>query len=1263
MPRPIGTRLAVIASVASLALPAPGRAAEAAVRSKSPDLGKKSEARIPEAALAGDISRKKAKKEEREAPAIEYDQFRLQVELQVGSKRREQIQTLQKIIRVTDTSTPDGKREAPDLLFRLAELHWEESRAAFFDANRKDDDIIRAKADKNKPALERAEREKKEILQQVSAYAQQAMDRYRIIVQKYPKYFRMDEVLFFLGHNMWESGKEADATIVYKKLITDHSKSKYLPDAWVALGQHWFGSSRGRREDLQRALEAFKRAASFTENKVYGYALYMQGWSHYNLGEFAPAMELFKAVILFGEFAGTEKTKEAQKLASLAKEARKDFVLAFSHVGDVKEAKAEFENVGGKESAFGMLKGLAGLYFDNGKDKEATIVYRTLINERPCHAETPFFQGRIVDALIRVGNKRLTVEQVRQLVKLIQEVEKTCPPKTDADKKSYADAKIAAERYLSNLAVNWHNEAKKTRDENTFYLTNEVYGDYLSVFPDAAKSYDLRFFYAELLNDNLQKYDRAAEEYSRVLLVDILKVDPPKGSDGRPQRPAAKAGRWMQNAAYNAILAYDEVVKKFEEREGPPQRVEGKSALVIPAPKKNLLVACERYIRYVRAEKLVEVMYKAANIYYRYNLFESAVKLFGQIALEHPQVDLAEYAVNLILDSYNLQNNLEKVLEWARRFHASEPLLKAHPKLREDLAKVLEQTSFKLVNQSEQKDEPRSVADHYLAFVREFPKSDLADDALFNASEFLFKARDLDRTIEVRKQIIARYAQSPYVAQCIFANAAAADSMSDFDTAADNYERYFHLWDPKRGGKKSPRPAARDADPSKKAASRFEESKAQAGLFNAGIYREALGELPAALRNRSDFLGTWPGAKDSEAVFLSVAGLHEKMGQIEKAKKQIEEYQKKYVTKDTTKLFNLEQRIVRMLEKRGQKAAAAKVLERAQALYRRLPQASKKKVEGAGIEPVARGLLADAEVDYADFVKVKVTAKDGKDFKDSVGRKAKALKELNAKYTEIVKLKAGDPAICALYKLGTAYLHMVDTVLATPPYDILTQPKVIEERKKVEEQIRKKLTEALRAYKAVFLVKYLMDRVPYAKLPKRIRNELPQDAYEPLFTQIGEATQQIDQEFKNQGEEFKSTWKVELDKQVEPARQSAVEALSTAVQKSHELDLFNDCARRAKDLLYKLQPERFPKLAEEVVALKLPAEWRRGGGLLADLQPLPEPRSQAPPSLPPPAPRTEAVAKAPPSPTELDPEPQPATPAAMAAPSPPETAPEEPEEP
>ena len=127
-------------------------------------LSSKRASQTPDKGLAGDITRRKAEKA-KDIPALRYDDYSLGVELQVASKRQEQIESLKKIIELGPSPT-----EAPELTFRLAELYWEESKYHFFESNRKDDDIFRARADNNKAALSRAQAEKKQSLGRVKHF-------------------------------------------------------------------------------------------------------------------------------------------------------------------------------------------------------------------------------------------------------------------------------------------------------------------------------------------------------------------------------------------------------------------------------------------------------------------------------------------------------------------------------------------------------------------------------------------------------------------------------------------------------------------------------------------------------------------------------------------------------------------------------------------------------------------------------------------------------------------------------------------------------------------------------------------------------------------------------------------------------------------------------------------------------------------------------------------------------------------------------------
>ncbi|MFT3708164.1 MAG: tetratricopeptide repeat protein [Archangium sp.] len=532
----------------------------------------------------------------------------------------------------------------------------------------------------NKAGVAAAEAEKEKILEQSKAYAQKAVEAYSRIVQEFKDFERTDEVLYFLGLNLMEMGDEKRGLVAYKRLIDKYQKSKYLPDAYLAVGEYWFNGSKGKRDSLEKALENYKNAAKFPDNQVYGYALYKQGWCYFNMSDYEKAMDQFKSVVLYAKFAGTEEVegKKGAKgsRAGLAKEARTDYVRSFARgAGTPGEAKEKFNKLCDTPDELRiMMKQLAGLFYEDGKDKEAALAFDMLIKERPTSPEAPGFQSKIVDCVMRAGNKQMTVQQVRRLVKIMDDVVKGNPKLEDKDKKALDEARELSERTISRLAVDWHNEGRKTRDEATFEFANAVYADYLTLFPQSPKAYDLRFFWAELLNDNLNKYDKAAGEYTTVAGIDIEHV-----------KKSEKTGKYFSNASYNAILAWTEVVKK-DEADGKikPETVpanEPTKKLTIPPSKQNLLEACENYLKYIeKGEKKVEIAYKAARIYYDYNHLDEAVQRLSDIALKYPDYKFedgskaGEVAANLVLDSYNLIGDWSKVNEWARKFYAEEKL-------------------------------------------------------------------------------------------------------------------------------------------------------------------------------------------------------------------------------------------------------------------------------------------------------------------------------------------------------------------------------------------------------------------------------------------------------------------------------------------------------------------------------------------------------------------------------------------------------------
>jgi len=1030
---------ALVAGAAAAALAAaPAGAAEGRAGPKEADLGAKRSV-APDAALQGSLEAKKAPAGPG-GPALEFEVFRQKVEVQVSEKRREEIASLQKLIKLGG-----NVEETPGWYFRLAELLWEESQFFFFESGRRDDRILAL--GKSDPAqVQRLQAEKRELDAQSRRLQEQAVALYKAIVARYPKYPRMDEVLFFLAENLFKRDRQDEGAMkAYRALIKNYPGSRYVPDSWMAFGEYYFEkANRGDRiGNLRKALEAYQRAASFQESSVYGYALYKEAWVHYNLGQWTEALELFRTVIYFGTLP-TSSVPQDKKL-TLVKEARKDYVRTYSHVGSAEGAVEEFRRVGGEAGWWDMAKTLAGLYFDEGKDRDAIVLYHRLIQEKALSPEAPFFQSRIVTCAGRLGKKDVAVQQAHVFVKMLREIEASV--KEEKDRKLLDDARRDAENTLRTLAVQYHTEWKKTRDEPVAALAVAVYQDYLELFPTSPHAYDLRFFYAELLYA-LGEFEKAGAEYERTALADVAAAQARPAPGEEPRKP----GRFFRDALENTVFAYDLVAKKLDQAEKRTPTDPKKRIPLAPAQQK-LVDACERYLKWQpKGDKWVEIAYKAANIYYRHNDFAEATNLFTRIALDHPAHELAGYSTNLVLDAYNLLGDWRNVNGWAKRFYANADLLRTHPGLKEDLARVIEQSAFKVIEEYERAHDYEAAAEAYLAFVRDWPASKLAATALYNASVDLGKAQRLDRAVQVRDQLVERFPGEAVAAKCVYDNAEAYEAVAEFDKAADYYERYFRDWKHAQGG--APRGPAHHkgrkaaAEPAAGHAPVYDEKKANDAIINAAVFRAGLKQIPRAEADSQAYLDTWPDGADAARIFLSLADLYGKRGERQKELKQLEEYQRRYV-KDPDEWLVIQQRIAITLEKGGSAALAKKAYEDGLAYYRR----NAAKVKDRGMALVAEAMYREVEPVYQDYAKLDFNVRP-RDLKYQLDRKKAKLAEVHKRYVAVVKLKQAEPAVCALWRMASASANFSQSLLDAPV------PKEVRAKKELAEEYQSQLQQA-----------------------------------------------------------------------------------------------------------------------------------------------------------------------------------------------------------
>ncbi|MCC6810624.1 MAG: tetratricopeptide repeat protein [Deltaproteobacteria bacterium] len=983
---------------------------------KEASLDPKSDFKGPVGSEAASKFEPKAVVGERMGPALKIDSFRAKLEKNIGAKREEQLKQLEQILEFTN-----DEQEKASLYFRRGELIWEKSKEFFFKSQE-----ASTQADEDKFAAESKKLQ------------QDAVADYKRVVKDYPQFERVDEVLYYLGVSLIELGQSEEASEYYRRLISEFPNSQYVPDAWLAVGDFFFDKA-----DLQKALKAYQKAEEFTESTVYGFAVYKQGWCYINSGEWEKAMDRFRKVI---KYADTQLKSGNKARLSLRKEAQKDYVRSYSNVGTGREAKADFLKVGGKDNYRAMLESLGNIYVDQGKHKDVIALFSDLIQDTPNSTRNAVFQGRVVEAASRLGNKKYTVSESRKLANIYLKIKKTSAETTDPAKKEEIekDLKNAAdvsENTVRRLATSYHQEAIKTKNEDLYGLAMELYSDYLSLFPDTIYAYDMRFFYAELLY-KLEEFEKAAVQYSMVV-------------DMRPDPNATepeKKPRFLLLAAEEAVRSYDNVVSDLDKKN--PPKVVGIEPVPLPELKAALIKACERYLFYVpKGPRVVEIGYKMARIYYIYNQFEKAAPAFLQIAREHPKHETAVYSANLVLDIYNGLKDYETLEKLAREFYDNKEL--GDPKSKGEWRGIIESATFKKIEQREKSKDYLSAADAYMAFTKEFPDSQYVEKSVYNAAVNYDKGGKLDQAISTRRYLIDKFPKSELVPTVLYNIAESYERVADFEKAATEYELFAQRYNT--------------------------DKRAEDALFNAGVYRRTLLQHVKAKESFYAYLKAYPNAAESTKVQFSLCEMQEERKDWGGAEACYFDFYRKNKAKDVDRWLTAQYKrglIFRDKTKymKGahealddfEKQATKKMKEMGKEFAQKMPYVN---------EGLAALALIQAEGEFAEYKRLNFKDPGNeKAFKKSLDEKLERLKKVKKTFESvIITYKEPDTTLAALYYMAESLRDVIRAFNETPiPKEVTVEGKKIKLTDELKEMYKEKLKaetlpfeeQAIEAYKA-----------------------------------------------------------------------------------------------------------------------------------------------------------------------------------------------------
>lgn len=1011
-----------------------------------------------------------SRKEEKKRQVLDYKAYEREKNREIygelaNEKRQEAIAQLKDILK-TQKLAPDTRAE---MLMRLAELYFEQSKYEY--------NLEMTAYDKkyekwfNLPSEQQKKTPQPKVeTTRSNAYTKRAIENYRNILKNYPNYPRADEALFFLAFMLNDIGEERDALDSYNKLVKTYPDSTFIPDAYNAIGEYYFNNN-----NAYKALQNYKRAAKYTQSKIYTFALYKMGWCYYNVGEYTTAIDTMKELVAEQDrrmAASGENTG-----ISLKEEALRDLVLFFSEEGDLEAAKEYFTRYGEKKYYRKMLSRLGGIYMDQGKNELAIQTYRELIADNPFAGDNPDNQHEIIKAY---WERDLFDEASEEIDKLVETYgrESRWHNENSDDKGALKEAERLIEKNLRNVAIDSHQQALKRRSAKLLLLAEEKYQGYLEYFPTGHKSYEMRFWYAEVLY-KLKKFDRATDEYEKVVDVD-------------------SKGKFLKDAAGNAIFAIDEYLKPIKSKlkkaaekaiKDSKRKGEGtaKFAEVELHPWESRLVkACDNYARYLPDDdKSQGFLYKAALLLHDRNHFNDSNERFLQIIRKDPKSKMAEHGVYTVLDSYKAIENWEGLNKAAREFYANEELPKSS-KFKKALADDFQRATFKIAEGYAADSKTKEAATAFEGFYNEFPESDVRDLALFNSAFYYGQLEQKAKMVTLRHEFVEKFekpAGKDAAKMSLYEKSVSLlgdhyRSIADYPQSAHFYRVLF------------------DKDPE------FELegfTNSRDALYNSALFNESLAKTDDAIKDYTDYIA----AIDDEAEKLSIRmRIAEMLWQADRKDDAANKWKAIYGDKAVKSLsydtyLEAYVRYGRTISDDSKRLAHYGAgMKEFDKLVKDLPAESAARLFAAEM----RFELLEPEFDA--YTALAMPA-DTKKASAALKKKTEAIPALTSKYVEILDLKQGAWGIAALYRIGSVYADFADKLKNAP-------------------------------------------------CPKKL------------------------------DEDQCSIYKFGLEDKAYPVIDKAVEAFTSAREKSYELGLYTEYTEKVLGVLSELRPEEYPDNAEQL---------------------------------------------------------------------------------
>lgn len=707
---------------------------------------------------------------------------------------------------------PNDATYTPDVMFRLAELYYEDS--------------IEQYRVQDREYLSLMARYDAGILPEPPDVPEynftRTMNLFDDLIRRFPDYRQIDGAYYLDGVCHLQMGMDDEAQVYFNTLVRDYPESDFAQEVWLRIGEYHFSVY-----EFELARAAYERSVSYGDSRWYDEALFKLGWSNYLLAEYELAIDSFRAVLDYyeaqvtGSVAVREESLQYFAISIAEDDWDGDYEPDFDYIMPRVERVILSED---RPYNIEILDRLAELLLRANRFDYSAQIYRRVLADNPLDRRNPERHFQLIAALVSNGEEELAVQELATIglsyspdSPWYREQERL----GNAEALAYADdlartslldsadnAYVAAQE-LADRAAQTGDVLIEEDAKSQFRVAATLYAEFLEQYPDADEAFEARISFAQALLFSGQ-FVASAEQYD---LIRDMADDEDGQLLGATQAILAwglaleleiNEGRlepraYPQYSGPMAEVVEEDLDSEFEDEEEPERSGprEAPADEPIPAMSLSWAAANDRFIELGIEDPDVEhrdvlALYDTAYLYYKYKHYETARERFIGVIDECRPIDATGYAAALLIESFTATNDLEALTFWSQELERRAACVPEELRNRvlEDVDRMAMGEMARRADELVAENRFEEAAEEYIRLAGEYADNpDTASRALFNAG--VIYETNLSRYADAMNafdRIVSEYGETEFLDDALVRIAVNSKKFFDFERAIATYQ-------------------------------------------------------------------------------------------------------------------------------------------------------------------------------------------------------------------------------------------------------------------------------------------------------------------------------------------------------------------------------------------------------------------------------------------------------------------------------------------